>query len=143
MGSIIKKRRKSRLLQLQRTPAEKANVLKSPRVRGSTIQVPYMKGTLSRSNAICTPTSSFTPTKKKFLAMQKIREEKLNKSNKAHKDHKIDPADISTMFDRRMESIDKFPQKLLLNLVNKNCIALRVGYGTVVRFFGIITTLEN
>lgn len=74
--------------------------------------------------------------------MQKIRAEKVKTCSTASlKEYKIDPIDISVLFDRRMENIDKFPQKLLLNLVEKNCIALRVGYGTVVRFFGSLIFL--
>lgn len=86
---------------------------------------------------MCTPTSSFTPTKKKFIAMQQFHEGKLKESIPTQfKQPMIDPENISILFDRMMEKIDTFPQKLLLHLVERNCVALRVGYGTVIRFFG-------
>lgn len=110
----------------------------SPKKKRSNVaQFPYMEGSISRQNLeYCTPLSSFTPTLKKFSVFQKMR----NKEPVAEPDTPaIHPMDISLIFDQRMKFIEKEPHKLLRNVLQKNAIALRIGYGTVVRIDGTLT----
>lgn len=60
---------------------------------------------------------------------------------KVQPEKEVQPVDLTAIFDRRMNAIDKEPHKVLQNLLQKNAIALRIGYGTVVRIDGVSLTM--
>lgn len=124
-------------MRQRKGPVDKPVSVGSPRkVFDKVVQLPTMRGTITRRNyEYCTPLSAFTPVGKTLIKQSAMR----NKQElRVQPDKEVDPECLSLIFDRRMNNIEKEPHKIIQNLLQKNAIALRIGYGTVVRIDGML-----
>lgn len=152
IGNVLKAR------QIQK-PTRPATPFKGPVTKGGDrpkfVQLPYMsEQILMDSYERCTPLSSFTPSVTKFKKYLNLHLEKAAEKTRVpvrnaydrladeeqirkEKDKRgVDPSNITSIYDRLMENIEKHPQKLVSEMEMSNGIGVRIGRGTVVRVDG-------
>lgn len=156
IGKLLKSRKVEKVTR-PATPFKGVCVSKGVDQPKLFVQPPYMsEQILYESYQRCTPLSSFTPSTtkyKKFLnfhleraqekakgpvrnVYDRLAEEELIRKEKDKRG--IEPTNISAIYDRIMENIEKHPHKLVSEMEITNGIGVRIGRGTVVRVDGTL-----